>query len=289
MIRLLHVSDLQCGEPYRPAVGQAVVRLAGTLDPEMTVVAGDLTQRARTEEYRTVRGLLDALPQPVVATPGNHDVPLYRIWERILTPYRKWRRHVSSELDSVTRIPGLTCVALNSAAPRRRIVAGHLGARQVQWAREALDGAPADDVRLLVTHHHFVPTPDGRGGRPLGRAERLLAAFEAMGVDLILGGHVHQTHLASSRVLVPGPEDDPGIPLVSAGTSASSRGRGEEVGRNTVNLVRLDGAEVSVEVYRYESDAGSFQPTTTHRFRRRQVLVGQESSASVRPSPWVMA
>jgi len=289
VIRLLHVSDLQCGEPYRPAVGQAVVRLARALAPEMTVVAGDLTQRAKTEEYRTVRGLLDALPEPVVVTPGNHDVPLYRIWERIFTPYRKWRRHVASELDSVTRIPGLTCVTLNSAAPRRRIVAGHLGEGQVEWARASFEKAPPDDLRLLVTHHHFVPTPDGRGGRPLDRAERLLAAFEAMGVDLILGGHVHQTHLASSRVLVPGPDDDPGIPLVSAGTGASSRGRGDEVGRNTLNLVRLDGAKLTVEVYRYESDAGSFHPTATHRFRRRQVPAGRGSPSSNRPSAWVTA
>lgn len=268
MTTILHGSDLQYGRPYRPAVGRAFQRLARELDPELVVIAGDLTQRAKRREFRAVRAWLDELEgMAVVVTPGNHDVPLYRIWERILDPYRNWRRHVSEELDTVTRVEGVVCVALNSAAPRRALVGGHLSEDQVSWAAEVFRQAPESDLRVLVTHHHFIATPDREGGRPLAHAAGILARFESMGVDLVLGGHVHQPHLGTSRTLVPG--DGPGIPLVASGTAASSRGRGVDTGENSVNVVRLTPEEVQVRVHRYRTDPGAFEPTSLHTFGRR--------------------
>lgn len=251
---ILHGSDLQVGRPYRPWAGEAFVALAHRMRPDLVVVAGDLTQRAKTREYAEARRLLEALaPLPVVVTPGNHDVPLYRVWERLVDPYRNWRRAVSQELDSVTAVPGGTVVALNSSAPRRAIVGGRLGKDQLDFARRVFASAPPG-FRVVVTHHHFRPTPGGEGGRPLPGAPRLLEAFEAMGVDLILGGHVHQTHLSTSRDLIPGP--GPGIPVVACGTTASRRGRGAEAGANTLNVVRLDAASVHVETHRLEPGTG---------------------------------
>ncbi len=266
---ILHGSDLQVGRPYRPWAAQAFVELAHALRPDLVVVAGDLTQRAKAREYRVARILLDALaPLPVVVTPGNHDVPLYRIWERLLTPYRNWRRYLGAALDAVTRVPGATVVALNSSAPRRAVVGGRLDARQLGIARETFAAAPRGDLRIVVTHHHFVRPPDGLGGRPLPGAEALLRALEGMGVDVILGGHVHQTHLLTSRALVEGV--DPGIPLVACGTTASSRGRGAETGENSLNVVRIDAGAVRVESRRLGKQ-GSFVPVGERVFARQRV------------------
>lgn len=252
---ILHASDLQTGTPFRPRAAEDLVALARTLAPDVVVIAGDLTQRAKAREYRAARSLLDRLaPLPVVVTPGNHDVPLYRVWERLLTPYGNWRRFIAPELDSVTRVRGATVVALNSSAPRRAIVAGRVDAAQVEMARSAFIASGAGDVRVVVTHHHFVRPPGGEGGRPLPGARRLLEAFEAMGVDLILGGHVHQTHMGTSRVLVEGP--GPGVPWVACGTTTSSRGRGPEAGANTLNVVHVDADTVRVEVRRHREGEG---------------------------------
>lgn len=264
-MRILHASDLQIGKPYRPRAGEAVLALAREVRPDLVVVAGDLTQRAKPGEFREARAFLDALaPLPVVVTPGNHDVPLYRLWERAFAPYRNWRAFIRPELDSVTSVPGATVVALNSSAPRRAVVGGRLDPGQVALARKAFAGAPAGNARVLVTHHHFIPTPDRRGGRPLPGAAGLLSAFEAMGVDVVLGGHVHQTHLTSSRELVGG--GGAGIPLLSSGTAASGRGRGPEAGLNTVNLVHLDPGVVRVVTHRL-GEAG-FEPWGERIFPR---------------------
>jgi len=246
MLTILHASDLQIGSPYRPDAGEALVSFATELGSDVIVVAGDLTQRAKAREYRTAVELLARFPEvPVVVTPGNHDVPLYRFWERLLDPYRKWRRFFLPELDTVTTLAGATIVALNSSAPLRAIVSGRIDAHQLDFARTAFSKAPPADVRVLVVHHHFVPTPDGEGGRPIPGARRSLAAFEEIGVDLVLGGHVHQTHISTSTDLC-GATTGPGIPLVACGTTTSRRGRGSEAGGNSLNVIRVrqDGVEV---------------------------------------------
>ncbi|HSG08420.1 MAG TPA: metallophosphoesterase [Longimicrobiales bacterium] len=265
---ILHGSDFQVGKPYRPRVGQAFLELSRALDPDLVVIAGDLTQRAKAGQYRVVRSLMDALGSvPVVVTPGNHDVPLYRFWERLFAPYANWRRFVGPELDTVTHLDGATVVALNSSAPRRAIVGGRVDASQVAFARSAFLDAEPDDARILVVHHHFVPTDDGEGGRPLPKAAGLLMEFEEMGVELILGGHVHQTHLRTSRDLIRGA--GAGIPIVACGTTASSRGRGPEAGLNTLNVIALGADGVEVVSHRFDPERGGFIPGPARAFAGR--------------------
>lgn len=257
MLTVLHTSDLQIGKPYRPQAAEALVREVDRLHPDLVVVAGDLTQRAKAREFRTARALLGRLgPAPVVVTPGNHDVPLYRFWERLVDPFRNWKRFVSPDLDTVTRLEGATVVALSSAAPRRAIVGGRLRDGQVDFAARAFAEAPGSDVRILVVHHHFVVTDDGSGGHPLPGARGHLDAFGRMEIDLLLGGHVHQT-----RILHP---DDPrtGVPfpVVSCGTTTSWRGRGAEADLNSMNLIRIGGDRIEVVPHRLVPESARFEP-----------------------------
>ncbi|MFQ5536787.1 MAG: metallophosphoesterase family protein [Gemmatimonadota bacterium] len=272
MFTILHASDLQYGRPYRPEAGEALQALARGLEPDLVVVAGDLTQRAKAREYRGVRKLLDGLGKaPLVVTPGNHDVPLYRFWERLFAPYRKWRRYIGAELDSVHRVPGATVVALNSSAPRRAIVGGRVDPHQVAFARKAFAGTSPGELRLVVLHHHLVPTPSGEGGRPLPNAAELARAFEEMAVDAVLGGHVHHSMVTSSRDLIGGRGPKPGVPFLASGTATSSRGRPPEVGENTLHVIHVDDTHLQVEVRRFHPEEGSFRPEARHAVLRGSV------------------
>ena len=266
-LTILHASDLQCGRPYVPRAAEALVRLARRLEPDVVVLSGDLTQRARVHEFKAASELMDRLPRvPIIVTPGNHDVPVYRIWERILTPYRNWRAHISPELNTVTHLEGATFVALNSSTPWAAIVAGRIEPFQVDFARRAFDEAPPGDVRAIVVHHHFVPTADGTGGIPLPGAPELLSAFEAMHVDMVLGGHVHRTHVHTSRALVPGVPE--GIPLIACGTTTSRRGRGPEAGANSLNVVRVLPDEIEIRPHLLTADDEDFRPLEPIVFQR---------------------
>src|SRR5688572_15798190 len=120
MLSLLHISDLHFGPYFLPDVGEAVLRAAVTLEPDIIVASGDFTQRAKPAEYEAAHNFLARLPPvPLVVTPGNHDVPLYRVMERLFTPYDLYRQHISQELDTVLRHPAAIIAAINSTSPLR--------------------------------------------------------------------------------------------------------------------------------------------------------------------------
>ena len=270
-LTVLHISDLQCGRPFVTRAAEALLRLAPRVRPDVIVASGDLTQRAKAHEFQVALELLEELPDvPLITTPGNHDVPLYRVWERLSDPFRNWRRFVSPDLDTVTKLEGATFVALSSAAPRRAIVNGRIDPVQLQFARDAFERAPAADLRCLVIHHHLVPLPDRKGGRPLPHAQRLLATIEAAGVDVVLGGHVHQVHVTTSRDLLT-EREGPGVPVVACGTTTSRRGRGPEAGLNSLQVVRLSGSAVEVTPYHLDSGTTAFEKGTTLSFPRPRV------------------
>lgn len=258
MLTVLHASDLQVGRPFRPNAAEVLLRFAAELAPDVVVVSGDLTQRAKKREFSLVGSILSRLPRkPCVVTPGNHDVPLFRVLERLFTPYRNWHRGIAAELNTVTRVEGATFVALNSSAPRRAIVNGRIDPFQVEFASNAFAAALPTDVRALVIHHHFVPVPDGTDAHPMPNASELVEAFEAMEVDLVLGGHVHQTHVTTSSDLL-GERPLPGIPLIACGTTTSWRGRGAERHRNSLNVVRVRADEIEVIPHILEDEGSSF-------------------------------
>lgn len=289
---VLHLSDLHFGKPHRPAVSDALLRLAQELAPSVVVVSGDLTQRAKATEYRAAAAFLSRLPPtaPLVVVPGNHDVPLYRFWERLATPYAKYRRHISRELNSALDIvvPASASgsasvarvVALNSAAPRTAIVNGRLSRHQLRFAEGAFASAPPGAHRVLTLHHNLLrpeddelrPEDDEPGPPPLHGAARLLERLDAWQVDLVLCGHIHRGWTAGHQ----------GTPLLHAGTACSSRGRGQERGRNSVNLVQLRHSETSVVAYLYSEDAGRFLPGETSRHPRRS---RPTQDAAGRPAP----
>ncbi len=262
---ILHASDLHFGKPHRPAAAEALLRLARTVRPDAIVVSGDLTQRAKVREYRAARAFLARLdPTPVVVTAGNHDVPLYRAWERLLAPYRNYRTYIAPRLDTVLDIagagdrPGIRFVALNSSSPRRAIVNGRLTGRQLDFAAGAFAGIPRTWKRVLVVHHNLLDTGDDYPIPPLPRAPHILRKAAEWRVDLILAGHIHRTRLAWSH-------DESArsprrrVPVVVAGTASSTRGRGREAGRNSVNVLNVRRSGIEVTVYLYSERASRFQ------------------------------
>lgn len=271
---VLHLSDTHFGRPHRPAAAAAALRLARREEPAAVVVSGDLTQRAKAAEFRAARAFLASFaPVPVVVVPGNHDVPLYRFWERLAAPWAKYRACAGAgpapgggRLDGVLDVdapdgsPGARFVALNSAAPRTAIVNGRLTRAQLRFADRAFAETPGDACRVLVVHHNLLPAMPG--GPPAMRgARRVLDRLSRWRADLVLCGHVHRSWLADGG-------GEPGIPLVHAGTASSSRGRPPEEGRNSLNLVRIRASRIEVTPYLFSGDDGRFLPVRPRRWER---------------------
>lgn len=270
MITILHASDLHFGPAFDRVAGEAFQVAARKMAPDIVVLSGDFTQRAKEAEFREAREYMDRLPGlPLVVTPGNHDVPLYRVFERIFAPYRNYRAWISPELDSVTRIPGAVVVSLASTAPLRAIVNGRIDRHQIEFAARAFREADASDARIVVAHHHFAPAPDYEGDRAMPGARQVLDALSDMSVEMILGGHLHRAYIGNSLDVYPGRDREHGIVIVQSGTTTSQRGRARERAKNSFNVIRLASDHVEITHFMYFDDLEGFAPFSTHAYPRR--------------------
>jgi 3',5'-cyclic AMP phosphodiesterase CpdA len=271
MLTLLHISDLHFGPPYAPAAGEALLRSAAELQADVIVASGDFTQRAKTGQFAAARAFLDRLPKvPLVVVPGNHDIPLFRVFERLFEPYDLYRRYISNELDTVIRRDDAVIVALNTTSPLRAITNGRIEPWQIELCEAAFGAAPPGVAKIVVAHHHFAPAPDyDKKDDVMRRAKEALDRFAGLGVDLILGGHLHRGYIGNSLDVYPGPERASGIIIVQSGTTTSQRGRAREREKNSFNLVKIGPDVTWITHYMFFHDVPGFAPVSRHVFPRR--------------------
>ena len=269
MLTLLHISDLHFGPPFVPRVGQALLAQAPLLNPDAIVVSGDLTQRAKEEQFREARAFLDQLPDvPRLVIPGNHDVPLYRIMERMKDPHGLYRKYISDDLNPVLKINGAFLVGLDSTAPRQAISNGRIFKRQLEHCVQAFQSAPQDAIKIVVAHHHFAPAHDLLRDSNMPKSRRAIEQFVELGVDMILGGHLHRAYIGNTLDFYPGTHRERGIIIVQSGTTTSRRGRGREQEKNSFNLVQIENNMFYITHYMFFEDHQLFAPISRHAFPR---------------------
>jgi len=250
---LLQISDTHFGTEQRPVV-EALGRLARQQRPDLLVLSGDITQRARPAQFRAARAFVDRLGAPVLAVPGNHDIPLFDLWTRLRRPYARHIAAFGAELEPVHRSPDLLVVGVNTTRPWRH-KHGEISARQVDRVARLAEDAESAQLRIVVVHQ---PVAVNRAEDLPNRLRGHAAALErwaVAGVDLVMGGHIHLPYVMSLQGLA--------RPLwaVQAGTAVSSRVR--EGVPHSVNLLRW-GADSApgccrIEQWDYAAGDAAFQ------------------------------
>lgn len=264
--RIVHVSDLHFGSEGVEERAEAVLATTAALRPDVIAVSGDLTKRARPEQFRAARRFLDRLEAhaPVVVVPGNHDVPL-QPFVRFRSRLARYRRYVHPDPQ-----PFFTDghVALAGLDTTRAFAIDGGRARRAGLARlaERLADLPTHAYRVVVAHHPFARTPGLRLGAVVQRADRALAAFEAVAVDAVLWGHRHETVVAPADTLARGVSR--AFLLVQAGTATTRRGRRSERGQNTFMALDVAARDVTVTRLAYDDAAAGFAADATWTFAR---------------------
>ena len=265
MASIAHLSDLHFGAHDDRLVAAVEERLH-ELQPELVVISGDFTQRARTEQFKQACKFLERLKDAgheVLGVPGNHDVPLYDVLRRFLSPLTRYRRYIDETLCPFHEIPGAAVLGINTARSLT-FKDGQINDEQVAFIHDSFARSRFGVTRILVTHHPLfaLPVSDEKElGKPIGRQPLALEAIEDAGVDLLLAGHNHRASTHHARDLV----TDAGAALViQAGTATSTRLRDEE---QSFNHVVTGDDEVTVTVQAW--NGGKFQPRDAERFVRR--------------------
>lgn len=234
---LLHISDPHFGTE-QPAVAEALLRLTDMHRPELVVLSGDITQRARRAQFRAAREFVDRLNTPsTLVIPGNHDIPLFNLVARLFWPYANYLREFPSVagLHDTSR---LRVIALNTTRPGRH-KNGVLSPAQVEQAADALRQARPGQLCIVAMHQPIaVERAQDEHDRLRGPLREAVVRWAEAGADLVLGGHIHLPYVM--------PLFGATVPLkrrlwaVQAGTALSSRVR--EGIPNSVNLIRWGGA-----------------------------------------------
>lgn len=251
-MRLAHISDTHFGTERREVVN-ALLPLLASLDLHGIVWSGDITQRATDEQFRRARAFADALPPVALAVlPGNHDLPLWHVLDRLLRPYQRFVRAFAGPLEPVLDLPGLQLTAVDTTR-RWRQQHGALSQAQIDRVVRRLRGARAGDWRLVVTHHPLVVNVgQDLADRPW-RHERALRAWAQAGADALLGGHTHLPFVERQRGL------GRATWVVQAGSATSSRLR-QGFG-NSFNLLQDEGnGRRSCERWDYSDTSRRFVP-----------------------------
>jgi len=247
MARFLHLSDLHFGA-HDPALVEAVERRVDAENPDLVVISGDFTQRARTEQFKEACAFLMRLRDAgheVLAVPGNHDIPLYDVFRRFLSPLTRYRKYIDDTLCPFHEIPGASILGLNTARSAT-LKDGSLNHEQIDFMREVFAKTDPANARILVTHHPLfaLPSGDGKLGDPVDHQDEALAAIAEAGIDLLLAGHNHLPS-TSANALVHGAGR---VLVIQAGTATSTRVRGHGQSFNHI-LVDDRHVEVAIETW----------------------------------------
>ncbi|MYN10933.1 metallophosphoesterase family protein [Pseudoduganella aquatica] len=261
MRTVVHLSDLHFGRVDEALLAPLRARVEG-LKPDVVVVSGDLTQRARSAQFKAARAWLDTLPTPQIVVPGNHDIPLYNVAARFFSPLVKYRRHITANLAPEYVDDEIAVLGMNTARSLT-FKDGRVNREQVARLRERFSAMPEGLTHIVVTHHPF-DLPDSFDKDDLvDRAPMAMEAFARCGVDLLLAGHLHASHAGNSaqRYKIAGYA----ALVVQAGTATSTRKRGEE---NSFNAIGVEAGQLTVERYSWISALASFELASTEVFRR---------------------
>ena len=237
MRRLVHISDVHFGKINQEQI-EPLTRQIHELKPDVMIISGDLTQRARAWQFAAARKFLDALPRPQIVIPGNHDVPLYNIFARMLFPLTNYKKFISDNLDPFYQDEEVVIQGVNTARSLT-FKNGRINGRQIKMITDRFSKANRDAIKIVVTHHPFDAPAGFEESQLLRHATAAIEELAKCGADLFLAGHLHLGHIGNTikRYKLTETDKEYAALIVSAGTATSSRLRGET---NSFNVLEIE-------------------------------------------------
>ncbi|MDF1728687.1 MAG: metallophosphoesterase [Sulfitobacter sp.] len=251
MSRLLHLSDLHFGKD-REDLLEPLLACVNDLRADLVAISGDFTQRARETQFEAARRFISRIEAPVLAVPGNHDIPIHRPFTRFFFPLRRYRKFINNEVEPTFVADDMTVVGINTVN-RFAWQSGRMGTSSLARACRELGSAGDRRLRVIVAHHPL-EQPGDSDKKMIPRAREALTQLLDCGADLILSGHLHVWHAGAFAHRTE--TGNIGFQL-HAGTSLSSRVRGEA---NNFNCIEVAPGGATIARYGFDEELGTFVP-----------------------------
>src|ERR1051326_2973271 len=246
MKTIIQLSDLHFGRT-NPVIVESLREFILAAKPNVVVVSGDLTQRAKKQEFSQAQEFLSAFDCTKIIVPGNHDVPLYNLWARFKNPDRHFKKFIDPLLEPFYIDQEMAIIGLNTS---RSLVwkSGRVNANQLEHVKQKLQQLDSRLVKIIVTHHPLQSL----------RNKNILRDFLLAGANIFLSGHLHKGLTEDFEHTVK--EKTHKALLVQAGTATSVRYRGE---LNSFNVLLVDCGKITVNQYRWQTSDKKFIKTNS--------------------------
>lgn len=257
MAILVHLSDLHFGRVDNEVIN-SLKKSIRQIKPNITIISGDLTQRAKEKEFLDAKKFINGLKHEVLVIPGNHDVPLFNLWRRFFSPFERYKKYIHHDLEPFYQDQNLAILGINTARPFR-LKHGRISAHQAELIQNRLT-KKRGLVKILVGHHPFdLPDKYGRV-KIISGAKGVMQQIVDSGVDLVLGGHMHISYIGSTarRYKFKGKDA-----IVLQAATVSKRTRGEEP---SFNVIKISKDKIHLERMVYNQVTKTFDPMFPETF-----------------------
>ena len=251
------------------AVERALRALVERTAPELLIASGDLTHRGRPDQHERAARLLRSFAVPVLAVPGNHDIP-YSFPARFTRPFAEFERHWQTA-EPVYESAHIQAVGLNSVRPWRH-QSGGISEEQLRRATTKLRQAESDKLRVVALHHQMVGAPWRTRKKPVARRTHVLARLVDCGAELIVGGHIHQGTVSERHEFEVITGDARGVVVSIAPGLGQPRPERRGEARGCV-VYRAEHETLSVDTYIWRDDDWGLTAVRTFPRGRRPLAV----------------
>lgn len=241
MRRIIHLSDLHFGR-VDSGLLNPLTNFINSSGCDLAVISGDLTQRATTAQFLKAKAFLADLKVEQIVIPGNHDIPLYKLWIRLTKPFTNFNKHITSELEPSFIGPkfavfGISTVSLWTSG-------GAFRKKTFSRLAERINNLPDNLIKVLVSHH---PLP--------------LKILKENGLrfDVLLAGHNHVQEFSLNTI-----SESSGQLFILAGTATSTRLRDGFC--NSFNIIDIDENFIKVTHVDWFSEENIFRSTKEGSF-----------------------
>jgi 3',5'-cyclic AMP phosphodiesterase CpdA len=247
MRKIVHISDLHF-DTEKKIIADSLIEGIKNISPDLVVVSGDLTQRGRNKQFINVRNYLKRIPYPQLIIPGNHDIPLFDIFNRFLFPLNRFKKYITGNLQPLFVDDEIAVLGINTA---RSLTwqNGRISSEQIEGIERELCTIDNSIFKIIVTHHPFIPPPGEPGISPVGRSTKALEIIDKCFVDLLLAGHLHHGYSGDVRPYYPTQKRS--VISAQAGTAISRRIRREPNAFNVITIIS-DNIQIEIRVWNGE-------------------------------------
>ncbi len=260
MRTLIHISDIHFGRADY-AVAERLRETINEFAPDLLIVSGDLTQRARSKQFVEARNFLRALPKPQIVVPGNHDIPMHNPFARFITPLDKYKKFISKDLEPFFMDGEIAVIGINTARSLT-IKDGKINDKQIAVIRQRMCAIDDKMLKAVVTHHPFDLPAGFDEDDIVNNAERAMPQIADCGADVFFSGHLHVSHIAHTANRYKLPTGRNAL-IIQAGTATSTRVRGE---KNSFNLIEFEFPRLTVKRFECQTAEKGFTEAQTQEF-----------------------